>query len=171
MNFQPLQPFGSLDSDLVFTFKSFGAPEPELAVVDFSVEEATSELPQIHVSLASKAGDLDLTKLVDKPGVLTVHDRYAPQPRFFHGVVAMAERGESGAHFTRYALTLLPALHRLRYGSDCRIFQQTAFASRTSRGNIASSIARPISTSSSVCSPRRGSPTGSSTSTICIASS
>lgn len=124
MNIQPLQPFGSLDSDLMFTFKSFGAPQAELAVVDFSVEEAASELTQIHVSLASKAGDLDLTKFVDKPGVLSLHDRYAPQPRFFHGVVAMAERGESGAHYTRYALTLLPGLHRLRYGSDCRIFQQ-----------------------------------------------
>ncbi|WP_275078568.1 hypothetical protein [Pseudovibrio sp. WM33] len=39
-------------------------------------------------------------------------------------MIAEIARGNEGHHRTSYSLTLLPSLHRLAHGSDCRIFQK-----------------------------------------------
>jgi uncharacterized protein involved in type VI secretion and phage assembly len=68
------------DSDLYFTFFSSGEPDADLVVRSFTAHEEVSALYRIELELASERSDIDLTKLVDKPGVLTIHDRYG-QPR------------------------------------------------------------------------------------------
>jgi len=109
--------------DLFFTFQASGLPEAELVVTQFSAEERMSDLYSVTIHLASRRADHDLAQLIDKPAVLVVHDRYTAEPRYFHGVVASAVKGNSGHAYTGYQVTLMPTLHRLRYGSDCRIFQ------------------------------------------------
>ena len=69
----------SLPHDLAFTFAHEAAPR-DLAVRGFVVEESLCALTRIAVDLSSERADVDLTKLIDRPGLLTVHDRYG-QPR------------------------------------------------------------------------------------------
>jgi type VI secretion system secreted protein VgrG len=119
----PTLPLWDQTQDLFFEFMSDGAPDVSFVVTDFAIEEQLSRLPSAQISLASRTKGVDLTRLMDKPGRLTIHDRYAP-PRHFHGIVVQAERGDAGMRAAPYAVTLMPTLHRLRFGSDCRIFQQ-----------------------------------------------
>jgi len=109
--------------DLFFTFKAAGLPDADLVVTQFSVEEKMSDLYSVTIHLASRRSDHDLAQLIDKGAVLIVHDRYQAEPRYFHGLVAEAVKGNSGHAFTNYTVTMMPRLHHLRYGSDCRIFQ------------------------------------------------
>lgn len=111
------------DQDLAFSFSCKGAAGSELLVHHFSVSENLFGLTQIDVELVSHEGTIDLHGLMDTPATVTVHHKYAGE-RCFSGVVAAASRGDSGHHRTMYQLTLLPTLHRLAHGSDCRIFQQ-----------------------------------------------
>jgi type VI secretion system secreted protein VgrG len=107
--------------DIAFTFAA-PAAAADMVVSAFSVSEHLFGLTDIRVTLLSAAPDIDLHALLDSPATLTVHHKYAGL-RHFSGVVAQVERGVKGVHHTAYALTLLPALHRLDHGSDCRIFQ------------------------------------------------
>lgn len=116
------QPLSDLDRDFTLAFTADGLPGADLAVTGFRLDEAISSLFRAEIALASPDPGLDLTALLDKPARLTVLDRYGP-PRHVHGVVALAERGDTGAHHTAYRVLLMPALHRLRFGADCRIFQ------------------------------------------------
>ncbi|WP_083743738.1 type VI secretion system Vgr family protein [Methylobacterium radiotolerans] len=116
------QPLSEIDRDFTLAFTADGLPDADLAVTGFRLEEAISTLFQAEIALASPDPGLDLTALLDKPARLTVLDRYGP-PRHVHGVLALAERGDTGAHHTRYSVLLMPALHRLRFSADCRIFQ------------------------------------------------
>ncbi|MHB2206418.1 type VI secretion system Vgr family protein [Methylobacterium sp. CM6257] len=116
------QPLSALEHDFTLAFKAEGLPDAELTATGFRLEEAISTLTRAEIALASPDPGLELTALLDKPARLTVLDRYGP-PRHVHGVVALAERGDRGAHHTRYSVLVMPALHRLRFGSDCRIFQ------------------------------------------------
>ncbi len=116
------QPLSDLDRDFTLAFTADGLPGADLAVTGFRLEEAISSLFRAEIALASPDPGLDLTALLDKPARLTVLDRYGP-PRHVHGVLALAERGDTGAHHTAYRVLLMPALHRLRFGADCRIFQ------------------------------------------------
>ncbi|WP_150523837.1 type VI secretion system Vgr family protein [Roseibium sediminis] len=112
-----------MDQDIAFSFAAPAAEGAELLVHEFSASQAVFGLDSIHVGLVSKDGDIDLHALLDTPATLTVHHKYAGA-RHFAGVIAEIERGEEGFHRTLYSLTLLPMLHRLAHGSDCRIFQQ-----------------------------------------------
>ncbi|WP_051044685.1 type VI secretion system tip protein VgrG [Methylobacterium sp. B1] len=116
------QPLSDLDRDFTLAFTADGLPGADLAVTGFRLDEAISSLFRAEIALASPDPGLDLTALLDKPARLTVLDRYGP-PRHVHGVLALAERGDTGAHHTAYRVLLMPALHRLRFGADCRIFQ------------------------------------------------
>ncbi|WP_310621601.1 type VI secretion system tip protein TssI/VgrG [Flexibacterium corallicola] len=108
--------------DLAFTFYSPHVEENDLLVEDFSVTEQVFELTRIEVSLVSKRPDIDLQALIDTPASISVLHKYAGI-RHFSGVVHRARRRNQGHHRTSYEVTLLPSLHRLDYGSDCRIFQ------------------------------------------------
>ncbi|WP_210276093.1 type VI secretion system Vgr family protein [Bartonella sp. HY038] len=110
--------------DLFFTFESDGIPDGQFVVTSFMVEEAMSSLYYINIQLASRNSTHDLSSLIDKPAVLAIFDRSFKEPRYFHGIVSSAVRGDRGHAFTGYTVTLMPILHRLRFGSDNRIFQQ-----------------------------------------------
>lgn len=96
-------------------------------VVSFSAHEAVNAVPEIHLELASHDSDIDLHALMDTDVVLNLHDRRdglsALQPRYLAGVVAEAERGDSGIRRTFYSLILRGELHRLAHMADSRIWQ------------------------------------------------
>jgi type VI secretion system secreted protein VgrG len=119
----PLTTAALLDQkqDIAFTFDA-PAAAADMLVTSFVVSEQLGLLTTIRVTLASTNAEIDLHALLDSPATLTIHHKYAGV-RHFSGVVASLERGTKGFHHTSYSLTLLPALHRLDYGSDCRIFQ------------------------------------------------
>ncbi len=109
--------------DLFFTFDCEGDPEAGLEVRHFEGDDSIFGLYAFDIALASRRSDVDLARLVDYPALLTIHDRYG-QKRYFNGVIASAVQAESGDRYTFYNVTVMPVLHRLRYGSDCRIFQE-----------------------------------------------
>ncbi len=117
------RPLFSQTQDLFFTFSCDGVPDAGLEVRHFEGDDGISGLFCFEIALASRRPDIDPASLTDQPALLTVHDRYGAA-RLFHGVIAAAEQGENGDRYTFYHVTLMPALHRLRYGSDCRIFQE-----------------------------------------------
>ncbi|MGH0004852.1 type VI secretion system tip protein TssI/VgrG [Pseudovibrio ascidiaceicola] len=109
--------------DLAFTFAAPAQPEAGLLVTGFSATERLNGLTQIQIELASPDNALDLHSLLDTPATLTIHHKYEGL-RHLSGVIAEIARGNEGHHRTSYSLTLLPSLHRLAHGSDCRIFQK-----------------------------------------------
>ncbi|MGH0004677.1 type VI secretion system tip protein VgrG [Pseudovibrio ascidiaceicola] len=111
------------EQDLAFTFASPAQPNAELLVTGFSATERLNGLTQIQIELASYDNALDLHSLLDTPATLTIHHKYEGV-RHLSGVIAEIARGNEGHHRTSYLLTLLPSLHRLAHGSDCRIFQK-----------------------------------------------
>ncbi|MFS8180627.1 type VI secretion system Vgr family protein [Pseudovibrio denitrificans] len=109
--------------DLAFTFAAPAQPEAGLLVTGFSATERLNGLTQIQIELSSPDNALDLHSLLDTPATLTIHHKYEGV-RHLSGVIAEIARGNEGHHRTSYSLTLLPSLHRLAHGSDCRIFQK-----------------------------------------------
>ena len=123
MNF--IAPVAALmqDQDVAFTFACAGAGGAELLVHGFSASESLFGLTQVDVELVTTDPDIDLHGMLDADATLTVHHKYAGV-RHFSGVIAACSRGEEGHNRTMYSVTMLPALHRLAHGSDCKIFQQ-----------------------------------------------
>ncbi|EFO30245.1 type VI secretion system Vgr family protein [Roseibium sp. TrichSKD4] len=111
------------DQDIAFSFTVPAAGDTALLVYDFTVSEALFGLTEVDVQLASDDPNVDLHALLDTPATLTIHHKYLGL-RHYAGVIAQISRGEEGFHRTLYSITLLPMLHRLAHGSDCRIFQQ-----------------------------------------------
>ncbi|MCY1395072.1 type VI secretion system Vgr family protein [compost metagenome] len=109
------------DVDLCFGFETEAA-SGAFAVLGFEGHEALSEGFEIAVDLVSNRSDLDLAALLDTSASLAISHKY-DQPRFLHGVISEIERGGSGFSRTFYRAVLKPALHRLSYHSDSRIFQ------------------------------------------------
>ena len=109
--------------DLAFTFQAPAHGGAELLVSGFSASEQLNGLPRIELTLVSSSPAIDLHTLLDTPATLTLHHKYLGL-RFLSGVIAEISRRNSGHHRTSYTLTLLPSLHRLAHGSDCRIFQK-----------------------------------------------
>lgn len=107
------------DQDIAFSFKGTAG---DFKVISFHAHEAVNTPFEIHVELASDDANIDLHTLMDAPGVLGIHHKY-DQPRYLHGIVTAAERGDSGIRRTFYTLTLEPTLSRLEHGSDSRIWQ------------------------------------------------
>ncbi len=123
MNIMLSDPILDQDQDLAFGFTSQAVEDGSMLVHGFGVSEHISGLFQIDIDLVSHDPNIDLHALIDERATLSVLHKYL-EPRFFNGVIAAAERLEEGSHRTFYRVTLLPKLHRLRFGSDCRIFQQ-----------------------------------------------
>lgn len=121
MNSATTSPLLDQKQDIAFSFNAL-AVDADLLVSDFSVSEHLFGLTEIRVNLVSSRSGIDLHALLDSPATLTVHHKYAGL-RHFSGIVVQVERGTKGFHHTAYAITLLPALHRLEHGSDCRVFQ------------------------------------------------
>ncbi|WP_281288414.1 contractile injection system protein, VgrG/Pvc8 family, partial [Halomonas halophila] len=74
-------------SGLQFTLSLTGAEDADLAVVDFTHEEALSAPFHLRVSFASRAADLSPEALLDRPASLTVWQDGVAQRRV-HGIVA-----------------------------------------------------------------------------------
>lgn len=111
----------SQDADLAFGFEAVKAPGA-FVVRGFDGIEEIFEGYEIAVDLVSDRSDLDLHALLDSEAALGIYHKY-DAPRFLHGVIAEIEKGEAGFARCFYRVVLKPALHRLHYHSDSRIFQ------------------------------------------------
>ncbi len=94
----------------------------ELRVKSFTGSEGMSELFCFELDLVSRSSNIDFEKILDNSVTLTLIDKQGNE-RFINGVVASFEQGNTGHHFTQYRMVIMPMLHRLRYRSDNRIFQ------------------------------------------------
>ncbi len=111
----------AIHQDLEFSFEAKALPGA-LSVLAFEADDALFECYEVRVDLASMDDNIDLTRIVDTDASLMIRDKY-DQPRYFYGVISEAEAGDVGVHRSFYSVTLRPALHRLNYVSDSRIFQ------------------------------------------------
>ncbi|OBX35994.1 hypothetical protein A8U91_00330 [Halomonas elongata] len=112
-------------SGLQFTLSLTGAGEADLAVVDFTHEEALSSPFHLHVRFASRAADLSPEALLDRPASLTVWQDGVAQRRV-HGIVAEFGRGDRGHRRSHYEVVIRPSLWRLSLRQNSRIFQRVS---------------------------------------------
>lgn len=110
---------------LQFTLSLAGADEADLAVVDFTHEEALSSPFHLRVRFASRAADLSSTSLLDRPASLTVWQDGVAQRRV-HGIVAEFGRGDRGHRRSFYEVVIRPSLWRLSLRQNSRIFQRVS---------------------------------------------
>ncbi|WP_275289103.1 type VI secretion system Vgr family protein [Halomonas elongata] len=110
---------------LQFTLSLTGADEADLAVIDFTHEEALSSPFHLHVRVASRAGDLSPEALLDRPASLTVWQDGVARRRV-HGIVAEFGRGDRGHRRSHYEVVIRPALWRLSLRHNARIFQRVS---------------------------------------------
>ncbi|RTR03356.1 type VI secretion system Vgr family protein [Halomonas nitroreducens] len=110
---------------LQFTLSLAGAGEAELAVIDFTHEEALSAPFHLRVRFASRAGDLSPEALLDRPASLTVWQDGVAQRRV-HGIVAEFARGDRGHRRSHYEAIIRPSLWRLSLRQNSRIFQRVS---------------------------------------------
>jgi type VI secretion system secreted protein VgrG len=113
----------SQNQDLAFTFFADGLEADDMRPISFSGSENIFGLHHFDIELVSHKPNIDLHELLDNKCTLTIHHKYQGV-RHISGVIAEVERGDEGAHRTFYSVVLMPILHRLNYGSDCKIFQQ-----------------------------------------------
>ncbi|MCK2184352.1 type VI secretion system Vgr family protein [Halomonas getboli] len=112
-------------SGLQFTLSLTGAEDADLAVVDFTHEEALSSPFHLRVSFASRAADLSPEALLDRPASLTVWQDGVAQRRV-HGIVAEFGRGDRGHRRSFYEAVIRPSLWRLSLRQNSRIFQRVS---------------------------------------------
>ncbi len=96
----------------------------ELRVNRFEGHEGLSQLFQFDIIVACKANDVAFDNAVGNTALLTF--RVGEEPRHVHGIVASFEQGEEGKTLTAYRAVLVPAVFRLQYRRDSRIFQGLA---------------------------------------------
>ncbi len=94
----------------------------ELRVKSFTGSEGMSELFCFELDLVSRSPNIDFEKVLDSSATLTLIDKQGNK-RSINGVIASFEQGNTGFHFTHYRAVIMPMLHRLRFRSDNRIFQ------------------------------------------------
>ncbi|RON60439.1 type IV secretion protein Rhs [Pseudomonas fluorescens] len=92
----------------------------DFQVLAFDGTEAISQLYSIRIELVSEYPNLDLERLLSQPAFL----QFGHNGEGIHGRIEEVMLGESGKRLTRYALTLVPALHYLQFSYDQRIFQK-----------------------------------------------
>ncbi|QOR39130.1 type VI secretion system tip protein VgrG [Billgrantia diversa] len=110
---------------LQFTLELAGAGAADLAVVDFSLEEALSAPFTLTVRFASRDGSLSASTLLDRPVTLTVWQD-GEVLRRVNAIVSEFGRGDRGHRRTMYSLVARPALWRLGLRHNSRIFQQVS---------------------------------------------
>jgi type VI secretion system secreted protein VgrG len=107
---------------------------PELLVVSFTGHEEISRLFEFRVTVAARIDpgkELKLSSVVGEPALLTISG--ASEPRYVSGIVCRAFREERRREFQLYRLDIVPAVHRLKLRSGCRIFQNVSFKEIVSR--------------------------------------
>ncbi|MCE8023861.1 type VI secretion system Vgr family protein [Billgrantia aerodenitrificans] len=110
---------------LQFTLDLAGVDSAELAVIDFTLEEALSQPFHLEVRFASRDGSLSATELLDRPVSLTIWQD-GEVLRRVHAVVSEFGRGDRGHRRTLYSLVARPALWRLDLRHNSRIFQEVS---------------------------------------------
>ncbi|SDF70701.1 type VI secretion system secreted protein VgrG [Onishia taeanensis] len=110
---------------LQFTLSLTGAAEVDLAVVDFTHEEALSAPFALRVRFASRAADLSPEALLDRPASLTVWQDGVAQRRV-HGIISEFGRGDRGHRRSFYEVVIRPSLWRLSLRQNSRIFQRVS---------------------------------------------
>ena len=92
----------------------------DFKVLNFMGSEALSALYSIKVEVVSEYRDFDIEDLLCQPAFL----QFGPGDEGIHGRIENVVAGEVGERLTRYHLTLVPALHYLKYSYNQRIFQK-----------------------------------------------
>src|SRR5690554_1238237 len=112
-------------SGLYFTLTLAGVDSVDLAVVDFSLEEALSQPFTLKLRFASRDGSLSANDLLDRPVTLTIWQD-GEVLRRINAIVSEFGRGDRGHRRTFYSLVARPALWRLGLRHNSRIFQQVS---------------------------------------------
>ena len=102
---------------------SLASVRTEVRVTGFRLEEGLSSVPRCEVELVCEFPDISFDAVMDQGAALSVLDRQGGV-RVFSGLVSGFAQGDTGHRWTAYRATIEPALHRLQYRSDSRIFQQ-----------------------------------------------
>ncbi len=110
---------------LQFTLDLAGVDSAELAVIDFTLEEALSQPFHLEVRFASRDGSLSATELLDRPVSLTIWQD-GEVLRRVHAIISEFGRGDRGHRRTLYSLVARPALWRLDLRHNSRIFQEVS---------------------------------------------
>src|SRR5690554_2812056 len=110
---------------LQFTLELTGAEAADLAVVDFSLEEALSQPFTLKLRFASRDGTLSASELLDRPVTLTIWQE-GEVLRRVNAIVSEFGRGDRGHRRTFYSLVARPALWRLGLRHNSRIFQHAS---------------------------------------------
>ena len=112
-------------SGMQFTLELTGAETTDLAVIDFSLEEALSQPFTLKVRFASRDGSLSAGDLLDRPVTLILWQD-GEVLRRINAIVSELGRGDRGHRRTHYSLVARPALWRLGLRHNSRIFQQVS---------------------------------------------
>ncbi len=93
-----------------------------LYVLSFEGEEGISVPYQLNLLLACSSSQVALSDVVGQDCALTLTSPTGD--RHIHGLVSHFQQQDSGRKFTVYEATVVPAIWRLLYTRDSRIFQQ-----------------------------------------------
>src|SRR5690554_5286502 len=112
-------------SGLQFTLELGGAEATDLAVIDFTLEEALSASFTLKVRFASRDATLSARELLDRPVTLTIWQD-GEVLRRINAIISEFGRGDRGHRRTLYSLVARPALWRLSLRHNSRIFQHAS---------------------------------------------
>jgi type VI secretion system secreted protein VgrG len=107
-------------------------PRPDLMLETFRGHEALGTPYRYELTILTKDDNIPVDHLLGKP--FTVQIDRGPdvdpelQYRYFNGIVTYFSKVGPTVSHTRYALVLQPALARLAYASNCRIFNDASNA-------------------------------------------
>jgi type VI secretion system secreted protein VgrG len=112
----------SLSQENLWATVSTGAGKDVFRLRELWGEERLSGLFRFDVELDSDDDSVDFSKVVGKPGVVTVTFPGGGK-RYFHGIVTRIRQGTTDPGVTRYVLELRPWTWLLTRSSGCQIFQ------------------------------------------------
>jgi len=110
---------------LQFTLELTGTEAADLAVVDFTLDEALSAPFTLKVRFASRDATLSARELLDRPVTLAIWQD-GEVLRRVNAIVSEFGRGDRGHRRTLYSLVARPALWRLSLRHNSRIFQHAS---------------------------------------------
>jgi len=106
--------------DVTVTFKADKITET-LHVLEFSGDEAVSELYNFNLVLGCSSSNLDFDKIIGEPAVLTING--ANGERYVHGMVSRFRYVMKGRKHTVYQASLVPRAWRMLHRQDCYMHQ------------------------------------------------
>jgi len=115
-----------IKNGMFFTFNIQGLEPDFLRVVDFTFDEAISELFDLQIQLVSFDHDIELNAQLLKSATLTIWNSGVLQ-RKITGIVIHFERGQTGVRRTYWRARIKPEAWVLTLTQDSRIFHQLSF--------------------------------------------